>query len=795
MVAVFLSFSVQVVFGTNRIVHGFSKDASTGKPIPFPKITVEGSLIETLGDMEGTFSVVLPEGRSQVVVHAYQYLEAVIDFQDGDSIRAYLYYAHPFTFQTITTPPAKNLVRQILKKRSEIDPRKERNYQYQSYNKLVITTSYVSAVKVYIDNLLRTFTPFKTTAFSIDHHIFLMESASDRSFKRFYKQKENVAASRVSGISKPPPLSLVSGFEPLSIYEPFLRIGSRRYISPLAGRPLKRYIFFLSDSIRAGDQTIYVLKFNPKSFRNKDLLQGFIYVSKNPTGVIAFQVWPAFDRESTFSLLQNCQLLPSGRWFPSEIKTTFNKSRLGSMKIPITATSKTYIFNHAPLEENKRTKFNEVVFEFQDDLLSKEKEFPTKLRQEPLSMKDKNTFVYYDKIGSIKAIDQYLTLGQKLAAGRFPFGKIDLVFRKAVTVNYHEGLRLGLGLQTTHLLSEKNQGGGYFARGSKDNQWKFGLNYQFSPNEKDAFTANWKKDITEPGIFQFAFNTQQYSTEQLRTLRISRFDVIRSAEVGWNHQWTANFKSRIAAEGGRRDYLYAYRYLPKPNSDGIDIAELSLDLHWAPGEQFARFGHEKVTLGSKFPAFWLQVSKGIGSLSNDAFNYTRVETKMQWTRRILGLGEFGIQCVAGIQDGEIPYPLLFSNRASYRDFSFLSYNSFETMRYNEFLQDRFVSVFFSHKFSKMQLSTLPYRPYFTLLHNMGWGSISNPENHRFILDEVQDMPKGFFESGLFLNDLFVIPLGGLNLSMGTGMFLRYGRYALDGYLNNLAFKFSTNLGF
>jgi hypothetical protein len=93
----------------------------------------------------------------------------------------------------------------------------------------------------------------------------------------------------------------------------------------------------------------------------------------------------------------------------------------------------------------------------------------------------------------------------------------------------------------------------------------------------------------------------------------------------------------------------------------------------------------------------------------------------------------------------------------------------------------------------MQISNLPYRPYFTLVHNMGWGSVRNPEKHLGII--IKDSPKGYLESGLFLNDIFVIPLSGLSLGIGAGMFVRYGHYALDGYLNNLAFKFSTSLGF
>ena len=178
-------------------------------------------------------------------------------------------------------------------------------------------------------------------------------------------------------------------------------------------------------------------------------------------------------------------------------------------------------------------------------------------------------------------------------------------------------------------------------------------------------------------------------------------------------------------------------------------------------------------------------------VTKESYGYSRIEAKMQWTRRILGLGEFGIQLSAGAMTSKVPYSLLFTARASFKDISLLTYNSFETMRYNEFIQDRFFTVFISQKFSKMQISTLPYRPYFTLLHNMGWGSAGNAELHENV--KIKAIPHGYFESGLFLNDLFIIRLSGLNLGIGGGVFLRYGHYALPGYLENIAIKFSTNL--
>ncbi len=744
-----------------------------------------------MGDMEGIFSLKVPADNRRIQVKAYSYLEADVFPEEGDSARAYLYFAHPFTFQTYTHPKTRNLIRNLWKNREAADPDQERDFQYQSYNKLVITTQYISSLKLYLENLIALFGKGRMTRFGSNHHILLMESASIRRFRAPFEQKEVVQTSKVSGINRPPALSLVSGFEPLSVYQPFLRIGSKKYLSPLGKRPFKRYIFFLQDSIRTDSQTIYVVKFNPRSVRNKELLQGFLYIANKPAGVMGFQMWPAFDRESTFSLLQECSPLPSGRWFPSQIKTTYQRDRLGALKIPIEASSKTYIFNFQSLDKERKDEFDEVIFDFQRDSLLKETEFPPRLRQEKLSEKDKNTYSFYEEAGSLEGVDRFINFGQKLALGRIPFGKVDLVFRRAITVNDVEGVRLGLGLQTTEKWSARHQTGGYFAYGLGDERWKYGLNYQYNLNKISALNFQFQHDLAEPGIHQFAFNKLQYPTEQLRSIRIPRFDKLVLFEAGFQHRIRRNLMSRLALNLGERTHLFGYRFALAPDKNQFGVGEVKFSLHWAPGEQFARFGEERFSLGSPYPAFWLQFTRGIKGSMPGSYAFSRLESKVQWTRRIAGLGETGIQVLGGVMDPDVPFSLLFAARASFRDISLLSFNSFETMRYGEFVNNSFVHVFFSHKFSKIQISNLPYRPYFTLLHNMGWGRLVNPGNHQQL--ELKGMPKGYYESGLFLNDLFMIPLTGVNLGIGGGFFVRYGPYSLPGYLNNLALKFSASL--
>lgn len=787
----FLGF-VGFCHAQERILFGQVRDGATNKPIPFVHVIHENSGRECLSDMEGKYSFAIKPGTGKMIFKAYQYLDAEVEIGQEDSLDAHLFYAHPFSFQTITAPATRKLINDLRKVRSRIDPRKEVGFQYQSYNKVLITTSYISSLKMHMDHLLGLFGRNRLATYGSDHHILLMESATERDVKERFAQRETMTHSKISGINRPPALSLISGFEPLSIYEPYLRIGTKKYVSPLAGRPHKRYIFFVLDTIKLADgQRVKVVKFNPRSTRNKDLLQGIFYVAEKPLGVMAFQAWPAYDRESTFSLMQEAALVPSGRWFPHQIKTTYQRERLGGLKIPIEASSKTYIFNMEPRHEKPGERFSEIIFDFQKDSLKSGSQFPAPLRQERLTEKDQNTYRYFDQIGSLEGLDRYLNFGQKLMAGRIPFGRVDLVFRKAFTVNDFEGLRLGLGLQSTEKWSTRHQGGGYFAYGTKDEKEKFGVNYQYRISEAHAWGISYQNDLAEPGMQALFFPKPQYGTEQLRNVRIPRFDEIRHLELAYLGHWRPNLESKITLDLGRRNYLYSYRFLPDADQSGIGISELKWGLRWSPGEQFARYVYESISLGSPYPTSWIQISQGLKGLQPEAYNFTRLEFRSQWTRKILGLGEMGIQIQAGRVWGQIPYSLLFTARGSFKDVSFLSYNSFETMRYNEFINDRFFVVHFSHRFSRMQISTLPFRPYFTLIHNMGWGKLDNKENHQLI--SFSDMPKGYVESGLFLNDIFVIPLAGVHLGIGTGAFIRYGDYSLPGALNNLAIKFSTNL--
>jgi len=56
---------------------------------------------------------------------------------------------------------------------------------------------------------------------------------------------------------------------------------------------------------------------------------------------------------------------------------------------------------------------------------------------------------------------------------------------------------------------------------------------------------------------------------------------------------------------------------------------------------------------------------------------------------------------------------------------------------------------------------------------------------------VHDYPKGFYETGIAVNDLLISTSGGL----GIGCYTRLGQYSETSFQKNIVFKIATNFLF
>ncbi|HSI90164.1 MAG TPA: hypothetical protein VK927_03560, partial [Adhaeribacter sp.] len=164
----------------------------------------------------------------------------------------------------------------------------------------------------------------------------------------------------------------------------------------------------------------------------------------------------------------------------------------------------------------------------------------------------------------------------------------------------------------------------------------------------------------------------------------------------------------------------------------------------------------------------------------------RAEKKVQQK----ALGTTLITFTAGLVTGAVPYPNLYNGSGAHDpDYYIYSGEGFQTMGLTEFLSDRYTALFLHHDFGGLLYRSNGFSPTLAAVTNIGFGSLQHPERHRNLA--FSTMEKGYYESGLMVNDL----LGTGFFGLGIGGFYRYGAYSKPVFKDNLALKGVLNFKF
>jgi hypothetical protein len=166
----------------------------------------------------------------------------------------------------------------------------------------------------------------------------------------------------------------------------------------------------------------------------------------------------------------------------------------------------------------------------------------------------------------------------------------------------------------------------------------------------------------------------------------------------------------------------------------------------------------------------------------------------------LWLGSFTLIAQAGIVSGALPYAKLYTGIANMtngsvqqRYFAIADRHSFETMRVNEFLSDRYMQFLFRQDLKTLLFRRNNFAPHIELVTRAAWGDLRNPELHLNL--PTARLNHGFFESGFEVNRLYSSKIGGFESALGLGFYYRYGANSLVGFENNFALKFTSKFIF
>jgi len=776
-------------------------DAETKEPMAFVNLTYNDNKEGCITDLDGLFTIPDKKKASFIQCSFVGYKTEKIPLNGNENFMIIEMHPEALTLNEVTVLPGENpahrIVYKAIENKAKHNPDNLDSYELTSYSKMFFTVDSKafqnSAKKDSAGNSKDTSNVARMMDFLEKNHLFLMESATKKQFQSPDKTKEEILASRVSGLKHPSFTYLAAEYQSFSFYDEIIEVAGQEYISPLCKNSPNKYFFLLKDTAytETGDTT-FIMSFQPKRGTNFSGLEGLIYINSDGWAIQNVIAEPKTQSSEMRVKIQQQYNKPDGlHWFPMQLNTDFIvdfielSDSAGSGNSKLLGVGKTYIKNVSINTEieNRLKSGTEIVYA--KDATEKDEHFWDNFRIQQLDTREKNTYELIDSVGDAVNLDQKLASIEILATGKIPWGVINIDLNRLYWFNEYEGSRLGLGIETNKRLSNYFSFFGYGAYGIRDEAFKYGGGINITPlkNERLILQAAYTHDIRESNAYNFSSN--QFESESFREFFLSDFD--------WYSTWTANIQAQIFRGFHSKAYLDFNKINYTNRDDQIFPRFYGEMTGWESGIETKWVIHENIirtpkgnimSMGSKYPDIHFNIRKGI-PWKDDTFKpYWRFETRFHDVLETKWIGDLHITADAGLIYSDFPiYGQGFSLHKSGKWLD--SDNSFATMSANGIFADRFVALFLKYDIGSLLFHVKNWKPEFALVSNMFIG-----ENRKFPYYEMNSPiqfaypDKIYMESGLQINAL----LKQLFIKYGVGFYYNHGDYARDDFKDNFAIK-------
>ena len=698
--------------------------------------------------------------------------------------------------------PAHRIINLAIENANRNNPEKMRSFSYVSYNKMYFTAD----VKQSEDTILES---EKDSLRSLSEllakqHILLIESVTERIFRYPDNNKENVLAHRMSGMKNPAFTLLATQFQSMSFYSDYISLLDKRFLSPISKGSTSKYFFQIEDTMyNSAMDTIFVISFIPLKNKVFDGLKGVMNINTNGYAIETITAEPNEPSEVfSVSIQQKYELIDSIQWFPVQLNTNliFNilqvpdgiKPAEGEKQnyTPIVGIGKSYISDISLNPDIKRREFNNLGVQVEDKASKQNDDFWNQYRKDSLTNKDLETYRVIDSLGKEINLDRKIEVLEILAAGYIPWKFINFDLGSIIWFNEYEKVRLGLGIETNEKLTKWVTLGGYGAYGFGDKAWKYGAKIQFNlwPKHDLKLGVTYKRDLDFSDGMTFNRRTTKLSSQSVYEWFLSEMDSISEHKAYVEFKALRYLSARLQFRHYTKDIINTERYNFLGTIDKhYTAAEAGIYLRYAYKEKFFQTPRgTKVSLGTKYPVLYFNFIKSVPVTPN-ANDYYKIEAKIYKHFVIRKVGDTYLILTGGMIGGNPRYSELYyaSGTNSWLNID----NTFNTMRPNEFISDRFCTFHFMHDFGNILYKKKFSRPSIAITTSLGWGDCKLTQDVDGS-DYARKMNKGYFESGLQLNNLLCLSIEGF----GLGVYYRYGPYRFtDKEIKNWAFKLTWTI--
>lgn len=720
-----------VVSAQQTKVSGRVVDAATGEGMPDVRVQFQYSKIGTLTDSLGFYvlqsyyatdsiTYLMPE-FTMVTKAVKKDTEQTIDVALKEMVT-------DIVEVTVKPPdefPSTTLHKKVIAHKDINNKEKLKSYDYELYNKIQIDLNNIGdkfkdrdivkrldVVMNYLDSIDggKTYLP-----------VLLSENISEFSFKNNPKKKrELVTATRISGVENLQ-LNQFLGemYLDFNIYDNYLNIFQKAFISPVADFARNYYKFYLEDSMFIDNNWCYKLRFTPK--RTGDMtFEGEMWINDTTYAVKTFKArlspWANINYVQDLYMEHHFDQVIPEVWMLTEEKMILD--------LKVTKGTKLYGFYGRKYSSRKNFVINkdhpdnyyksDFTVEFADSAKIRDKNYWIAHRHIPLNDQENGIDQMVDSLGHDPFFKFLKNSTYMLATGYYPVGKIEIgSIYSLFSVNPVEKFRTGLAIRTSNKFSRRVEFGGRLFYGFGDRRFKYGLTTRINitPKKRGMLIFYGNRDIEQIGISPTAAAVGSTFSSLLRTGPLDKLTFVDKVGINLEKDIGKDFILFGGLEWKEYTPLGLATYTRINESGNLDTlrhiqsSEVTLRFRWCKDEEFISGNFDRTTIPSKYPILSIQGIFGIKGVFGSDYSYQKIEFAMEHNRNIGVLGRIRYGVNAGIVFGTAAYPFLKVHEGSQS--YWLYTNAFNRMSYFEFISDRYVGGFFEHHWQGLLFDRIP----------------------------------------------------------------------------------------
>jgi len=776
-------------FGQLTKIMGSVKDAGTGEPMPFVNIYFRNTTIGVTTDFEGNYSIETKTPADSLIASfvGYKQQEKPVEKNKFQYINFELKTSNVLLSTVVIKAgenPAEVLLRKIIENKKKNDPDKYDAYQYQAYNKIEIDANNITEKF----KQRRIFKPFQFIFDNVDTStvngktylpIFLSESISEVYSRRNPRGSiEIIKATKVSGIENESVMQFLGDkFQHTNIYDNYIDLFQRNFISPIAYFGLNYYKYYLVDSTFLDNKWCYKVMFKP---RHKQTLTftGNFWVHDTTFAIRKVDMRIVDDAninfindlviEKEFNLIEGKYWLLTKDYMIGDFNLIENDKKTLGFFGRKTTTYRDFIIN-----KPKEDKFynNPVNILVSDSAGKHDEKFWEDNRHEDLTRDEKTIYYMVDTLKTIPRFNTYVDIIQMITTGYYERGNFEIgPYASLLSFDAIEGARMRFGGRTSNKFSTRVMFDGYAAYGTLDSKWKYGggVLYMLNKNPRRTIGGSFKYDMEQLGASQNAFREDFFLTFLFRRSPADKLSMVEEVKMYYEHEWFNGFSNTVnlihrniyPIGGSKFEFYYQDQATQKITEQAaITTSEIRFDTRLAYRERFLMGEFERLSLGAKFPILDIQYAYGVPGFLKSDYEYHRLQIGLSHWFNVFNLGWSKFNIGAGRIWGILPYPLLKLHEGN--ETYFFDESAFNLMNYYEFVSDKYISAFYTHHFDGYFFNRVP------LFRKLKWREVAyvkglvggidqSNKNYSVFPEGLYTLNRPYFEAGAGVENIFKI---------------------------------------